>query len=167
LRLRYLLIALTSSVALTICSDLRISAASEAGRLSNTEVTKIRTVNKAYATAWLHNNPQEVLSLFSRDAVLIPQGNRPVEGIEAIKKFWWPDDGSRTIIKSFTITTDEIGGLGKIGYVRGTFQFTYSYEEKGKIADLSNAGNYLMIMRRQSDGSWRISRRMWGDAPRR
>jgi uncharacterized protein (TIGR02246 family) len=158
----------TVSVALTLWlafGSAGVEAESE--KLSATDVAKIRAVNEAYAAAWLRNDPQGVLNTFSNDAILIPQGNRPVEGLEAIKKFWWPADGPRTTIKSFTITTDEIGGDGNIGYVRGTFQFSFSYEEKGETKELSNKGNYMMIMRRQSDGSWRISHRMWGDLPRK
>jgi uncharacterized protein (TIGR02246 family) len=156
------------SVALTLWLVLGSSGVkAESEKLSATDVAKIRAVNEAYAAAWLRNDPQTVLNNFASDAVLKPQGNRPVEGIEAIKIFWWPAEGSRTTIKSFTITTDEIGGEGNIGYVRGTFQFSFSYEEKGKTTELTNKGNYMMIMRRQSDGAWRISHRMWGDLPRK
>jgi ketosteroid isomerase-like protein len=123
-------------------------------------------VNEAYATNWLKNDPTAVMSILTKDAVLIPQGNRPIEGIEAIKKFWWPADGSRTTIKTFTITTEEVGGAGGVAYVRGTFKFSFSYEEKLKTSDLTNAGNYLMILKRQLDGSWLISHRMWGDLRR-
>jgi ketosteroid isomerase-like protein len=135
------------------------------GGLSVKDMAKIRAVNEAYATAWLKNDPDAVLNTPSNDAVLIPQGNRPVVGIEAIKKFWWPADGPRTTIKSFAITTDEIGGDGDVVYVRGSFQFSFSYEDKGRTSDLTNSGNYLMIMERQSDVTWRISHRMWGDLP--
>ena len=139
----------------------------ETGNLSAADVAKIRAVNEAYVAGWLRNEPQAVLDTFSGDAVLIPQGGRPVEGIAAIKKFWWPADGPRTTIKTFTITTDETGGEGDIGYVRGTFQFSFSYEEGGQTRELTNKGNYLMIMKRQPDGAWRISHRMWGDLPRK
>lgn len=144
-----------------------LCAKSNSRGLSADDVAKIRAVNEAYAAAWLKNDPEAVMSTLSNDAVLIPQGNRPVVGIESIKKFWWPADGSRTTIKTFSITTDEIGGDGDVGFVRGTFQFSFSYEDKGKINDLTNAGNYMMILKRQSDGNWRISRRMWGDLPRK
>jgi len=158
----------TAGVSLTLWLGLGLfSAHAEPEELSAADVAKIRAVNEAYAAGWLRNDPEAVLNLFSGDAVLIPQGNRPVEGIEAIKRFWWPAGGPRTTIKSFTITTDETGGGGNIGYVRGTFRFSFSYEEKGRTTQLTNAGNYMMLMRRQPDGSWRISHRMWGDLPRK
>src|SRR5215213_5863746 len=154
------------SVALTLwlafgLADVR----AESRKLSAADVAKVRAVSEAYAAAWLRNDPEAVLKLFSDDAVLIPQGRRPVEGIEAIKNFWWPAGGPRTTIKSFNITTDEVGGAGDVAFVRGTYQFSFSYEDKGQTIELTNTGNYMMIMRRQPDGSWRISHRMWGDLP--
>jgi uncharacterized protein (TIGR02246 family) len=141
-------------------------AANKSTDIAEIDVAKIRAVNEAYASAWLKNDRTAVLRIFSNDAVLIPQGNGPVQGIDAIEKFWWPVDGPRTTIKTFTITTEEIGGQGKLGYVRGTFRFTFSYEEKGKTRDQTNVGNYLMIMKRQPNGNWLISHRMWGDLTR-
>ncbi|HWT01757.1 MAG TPA: SgcJ/EcaC family oxidoreductase [Pyrinomonadaceae bacterium] len=154
------------ALALVLVSE-SILAQGRSEKLSAADLAKIRAVSEAYADAWLKNDAEAVLNTLSEDAVLIPQGNRPVVGIEAIKKFWWPPDGGRTTIKSFTISTDEVGGDGGVGYVRGTFQFSFSYEEKGKTTELTNAGNYMMIMKRRADGSWRISHRMWGDLPRK
>lgn len=144
-----------------------VNVRAESGKLSAADVAKVRAVSEAYAAAWLSNDPQAVLKLFSDDAVLIPQGSRPVVGIEAVKNFWWPAGGGHTTIKSFDVTTDEVGGEGDVAYVRGSYQFSFSYEDKGKTTELTNTGNYMMIMRRGPDGSWRISHRMWGDLPRK
>jgi uncharacterized protein (TIGR02246 family) len=159
-------VVVSLALALVLTAE-SILAQGRSEKLSEADLAKIRAVNEAYAAAWLKNDAEAVLNTLAETAVLIPQGNRPVEGIEAIKKFWWPADGPRTTIKSFTISTDEVGGAGDIAYVRGTFQFSFSYEEKGKTTELTNAGNYLMLMKRQPDGSWRISHRMWGDLPRK
>ena len=156
------------SVALTLwLVFVLVSVQGESRKLSAADVAKVRAVSEAYAAAWLRNDPQAVLKIFSDDAVLIPQGGRPVEGIEAIKNFWWPAGGPLTTIKSFSVTTDEVGGEGEVAYVRGTYQFSFSYEDKGKTTELTNTGNYMMILRRQPDGSWRVTHRMWGDLPRK
>jgi len=39
------------------------------------------------------------------------------------------------------------------------------YEAGSNKLEHTNNGNYLMIMKRQADGAWRISHRMWGDLP--
>lgn len=134
-------------------------------RLAPADEAKVRAANAAYVEAWRQNDPAAVLATVWPDAVLIPQGSAPVVGREAIRKFWWPP-GSRTTIRRFTFTTDEIGGDGSLAWARGTFQFDFTYESQGKNSALANRGNYLNLFLRGPGGEWRISHRMWGDLPR-
>jgi uncharacterized protein (TIGR02246 family) len=142
-----------------------LSAATFEGLASQDE-RKVRAVNAAYVAGWLKNDANAVLETLWPDAVLIPQGRAPIKGLKAINEFWWPIGGPRTTIMSFTFTTDEIGGSGSTAYARGTYQFDFSYETNGHASARHNSGNYLMIFRRDASGTWRISHRMWGDAPR-
>jgi uncharacterized protein (TIGR02246 family) len=134
--------------------------------LTPQDVGKVRAVNAAYVAGWLKNDANAVMETLWPDAVLIPQGRAPIQGFKAINEFWWPAGGPRTTITSFTFTTDEIGGSGGTAYARGTYQFDFSYEENGRVSARHNSGNYLMVFRRDTAGTWRISHRMWGDAPR-
>lgn len=124
---------------------------------------KVRAINERYATAWRKNEAALVRATFWPDAVLIPQGSAPIEGLDAINRFWWPADGPRTIVTGFTITTDEVGGAGAIAFTRGTFQLDFTYDDKGKTVARRNRGNYMMIFTRNRAGEWRISHRMWSD----
>ncbi len=135
-----------------------------AGKLSADDVAKIKAVNEAYVAAWLKNDSTAVMKTLAPNAVLIPQGSRAIEGMKAIKQFWWPS-GGKTTVTGFTITMDEIGGEGELAYVRGTFRLSFTYEDGSNKLERTNNGNYLMIMKRQTDGAWRISHRMWGDLP--
>ena len=132
-------------------------------RLAPGDEARIRAVNEAYAAAWRSNDPSAVRATFWPDAVLIPQGSKPIRGLDAINRFWWPASGPRTTVTGFTITTDEVGGSGSLGFVRGSFQLDFSYEDRGKNVTRRNRGNYLMIMSRRPPGEWRISHRMWSD----
>lgn len=129
--------------------------------LKPSDEKKVRAANAAYVEAWLKNDSDAVLATLWPDAVLIPQGLPPIQAFKAIKEFWWPA-GSRTTITSFTFTADEFGGDGSMAFARGTFRFDYVYETNGRSSSLHNAGNYLMIFRRDTSGTWRISHRMWG-----
>lgn len=137
---------------------------SHAGKLSADDAVKIKAVNEAYVLAWLKNDSAAVMKTLAPDAVLIPQGSRAIEGMKAIKQFWWPS-GGKTTVTAFTITTEQIGGEGDVAYVRGTFTLSFIYEDGSNKLERTNNGNYLMIMKRQADGAWRISHRMWGDLP--
>jgi uncharacterized protein (TIGR02246 family) len=134
------------------------------GRLSSADEAKIRAVNEAYAAAWQKNDPAAVRATLWPDAVLIPQGSTPVKGLDAINRFWWPASGPGTTVTGFTVTTDELGGAGAIGFARGDFQLAFSYEDTGKSVTRRNRGNYLMIFTRR-EAEWRISHRMWSDLP--
>ncbi|HLJ48198.1 MAG TPA: DUF4440 domain-containing protein [Bryobacteraceae bacterium] len=140
-----------------------VSAATFDG-LTAKEKQNVRKVNAAYVGGWLKNDPNAVLETLWPDAVLIPWGNRPIQGVRAIRLFWWPAGGPRTTVTSFTFTTDEIGGSDRTAYARGTYEFDFKYETNGRTSARHNAGNYLNLFRRDAAGKWRISHRMWGDA---
>jgi ketosteroid isomerase-like protein len=133
-----------------------------AGGLTRTDEEKVRAVNAAYVGGWLKNDPNAVVATLWADAVLIPQGRNQIQGLAEIKAFWWPATG-RTTVLSFSFTTDEVGGSSTTAYSRGTYRFDYSMDDRP--GTLTNVGNYLMIFRKDGSGEWRISHRMWGDAP--
>jgi ketosteroid isomerase-like protein len=141
-----------------------LSLAVPACGLDRANEDKVRAANAAYVSGWLKNDEGAVLASLWPDAVLIPQGRAQIRGLDAIKAFWWPAAGPRTTIHNFAFTTDEVGGSRDVAYTRGTYRFEYSLD--GSAGTLLNVGNYLMIFRRSSSGEWRISHRMWGDAPR-
>ncbi|MCI0691456.1 DUF4440 domain-containing protein [candidate division KSB1 bacterium] len=152
-----------SALALVALTNLAYTQ-THAGRLSADDTVKIKAVNEAYVSAWLKNDSTAVIKTLAPNAVLIPQGSRAIEGMKAIKQFWWPS-GGKTTVTAFTITTEEIGGEDELAYVRGAFTLSFIYEDANNKLERTNNGNYLMIVKRQADGAWRISHRVWGDLP--
>ena len=125
---------------------------------------RLRAVNDAYRAAWLAGDSAGVLRLFTADAVLLPHhGDPPVVGRDAIRKFWWPPGAPPTTITTLDLTTDGADISGDAGTLWGRFTLAFSYEEAGTTRSLRNAGTYLMVLRRQDDGEWRITHRMWDD----
>ena len=56
----------------------------------------------------------------------------------------------------------EIDGSGAVAYARG--RFTLAFRNGAADAAVhSTRGAFLMILERQPDGRWLISRRMWDD----
>ena len=121
----------------------------------------IRAADRAYADAWLTNEPERVMATLTADAVLGPSGLAVVEGTESIRAFWWPPGAPPTTVTGFTLVPAEAGGSGSLGFVRGSFILEFEYDGTA----FSGRGNYLSLFRRGSDGSWRISHRMWNDDP--
>jgi ketosteroid isomerase-like protein len=143
-----------------------LSRSSPAGSnaLEPADERRVRAVNDAYVSAWRKNDPAAVLATFWPDAVLVPQGRAAIGGYDAIRRFWWPP-GPATTVTGFTHTTDEVGGSGSLGFARGSFVLDFEWEEGGRRRNQRNRGNYLMILRRDPAGEWRISHRMWSDLP--
>jgi uncharacterized protein (TIGR02246 family) len=133
--------------------------------LREADAAAIRNLDRAYVEAWLANDRSRVVALFADDAVIVPQNRAPIEGMDAVAKFWWPA-GGKTTITSFQNTIAEVGGSHDLAFSRGSYDFAFDYESGGSVQSLRNRGNYLMLYRREN-GAWRITHRMWADLPRR
>jgi ketosteroid isomerase-like protein len=138
------------------CSDARD------GSISSAELERVKAADQAYATAWLANDSEQVMATLTMDAVIVPSGMPVMEGTEAIRRFWWPEGSPPTNVTEFALVQREVGGHGDVGFVRGSFSLGFEYDGN----TYSSGGEYLSLLRRAKDGSWRISHRMWSDRPR-
>jgi uncharacterized protein (TIGR02246 family) len=121
-------------------------------------------VNEAYRAAWLAGDSAAVLRLFAPDAVLLPHhGDPPVVGLSAIGAFWWPPEAPPTTVTTLDITSEGAEAGGDQGVLWGRFALGFSFEVNGQQRSMRNAGTYLMVLRRQPGGEWRITHRMWDD----
>ena len=152
--------------ALAISGAAALGAPDSSPPLSPADRERIRFVSQAYCDAWLKNDEAAVLRLFTKDAVLLPHhGLDPVVGEEAIRAFWFPKGGPPTTVTKLTQTVDEIGGSGDFAYLRGRSAVSWVSGTAAAAKTSSNAGTFLNILRRQPDGSWRITHQMWDDPP--
>ena len=154
-------LVLMSGLTLSACSNLR----AENGSLSDSDVAAIRALDDQYVYGWLQDDTSGVLNTLDDQAVLMPAGIKPIMGIEEIRQFWWPNDGSRTIVTDYSMEVAEVGGTGDFAYSRGSADLTFVYEKDGERTEQSNSTMYLTVYRQQDDGAWRILRRMWAQLP--
>ncbi|MFA6165246.1 MAG: DUF4440 domain-containing protein [Gemmatimonadaceae bacterium] len=61
-----------------------------------------------------------------------------------------------------TATVDEVAVWGDVGMSRGTWQVT-STAKKGNAKPVSTRGKWIVIHKRQADGSWKAWRHMWNE----
>jgi uncharacterized protein (TIGR02246 family) len=132
--------------------------------LSEKDAAAVRGVIEAYRTAWLRGDAQAVMATLTADAVLLPaQGAKPVIGTDAITNYWWPRGGPPTTITKLDITVEQLGGDCQIAHAHGRDDVAWTVQENGTTKTYGHPGTYLNVLKRQRDGSWRISHHMWDD----
>ena len=122
----------------------------------------IRNISDQYANSWVNNDTLGVMDLFSEDAVIFPSGLEPYRGHDAITGFWWPADGSRTTVHSYTIVIDEIYGCGDMAYSTENGSLSFSYV-KDDFEITKQSRSYAITTYEKQNGTWRIVRRIWTD----
>jgi len=133
--------------------------------LTDGDRTAIRAINTTFVNAWLKDDASSVLSVFADDAILLPPNSEPVEGLQAIRSYWFPDDGSVTKIDSFDRHIDEIGGNKDLAFLRGTARLSWTYKKDGKTTSQSSRSTDLLILRRSARGKWLVIRQIWNSLP--
>ncbi len=130
--------------------------------LTARDSTDIEAVRAAYVKAWLAGDTSGVLATLDSGAVLLPPGRLPLKGEREIRAFWWPNDGSRTSIKAFDWTLDEMVGAGELAFTRGMSTLEWRYVKDTVRVEQTTRSTNLTILARGADGRWRILRQMWG-----
>jgi ketosteroid isomerase-like protein len=129
--------------------------------LTDRDRAEIRANDSAYVTSWLRDDTTGVLATLTADPVLIPGGLAPLQGLAAVKGFWWPSDGSHTKILAFGRTIEEIDGNGDVAFVRGADSLRFTYTKGTSSQESAMRSVTLAVVRRQPDGTWKIARMMW------
>ena len=133
-------------------------------RLTTADSAAIAALQNRYVAAWLADDTAAVLALFENDAMILPPGRRPVRGIDSIRAYWWPTDGSTTRILSFTWKAHEVSGTDRLAFSQGESDLRWRYTKAGSTSESSSRSVNLSVLRRARSGEWRIARQMWGPA---
>jgi ketosteroid isomerase-like protein len=131
--------------------------------LSEADRSAIVSTTLAYRDAWLANEPAKVMATLTPAAVLMPSGMDAVVGEAAIRQFWWPTGGPPTKITAMEQTVDDVSGDGLIAAVRGHGTLSFVMRINDEDVARSQRSTFLNVLRRQTNGSWLITHRMWSD----
>jgi uncharacterized protein (TIGR02246 family) len=103
-----------------------------------------------YVAASNRGDAETLASLYADDAMLLPPDHEPIRGRQAIGDFWrqGTDEGLR--VTTLTVEVD-----GNIGYLVGRYNLPSTDEEP------ADSGKYVMCLKRQRDGSWKLTADIW------
>ena len=106
-----------------------------------------------------------LITLMTDDCILLPPGQEPIRGRDAIWKFMQEQlpENQKYEITEYVQDFDEIKIIGDWAYEWATFHGTYHLKSGGP--DMYEKSRLFRILRRQSDGSWKVARAIWHELP--
>jgi uncharacterized protein (TIGR02246 family) len=120
----------------------------------------IEAANANFSQAFARGDAKALAAMYTSDAIAFPPDSEMIRGNEAIGAFWKATrDGG---VQSATLTTDDVGRSGDIAYEVGKVSLT--------IRPVGNepttaAAKYVVVWKRQPDGSWKLHRDIWNSLP--
>ena len=118
------------------------------------DLAAIKKLAKDWDTGWDHGNPEALLSLYTDDPILMPQGQPAVIGKSAIRSIY------HTFFKGFTVKgkgkVEEVEVSGDLGYFWSSYTLTAMPKAGGD--KIKSKGKSLFLVKRQDDNSWKIAR---------
>lgn len=123
---------------------------------ASSELAALQSVDQEWLHAYNAGDVNKVVSLYAKDAVLLPPGASAAHGRSAIHVFFAHDiAGSQKAGVSFHLGAHPDGRVkGDWGWCSGTYTVT---DKSGKIVD---AGKYLSVSRKEG-GAWHYVRDTW------
>jgi uncharacterized protein (TIGR02246 family) len=110
----------------------------------------IETAVRRYVDASNEGDTEALESLYADDAVLLPPDHEPIRGRRAIGEFWrqGTDEG-------LEVSTLKVEVEGDLGYLVGRYRLPATDDEP------ADSGKYVMCLRRERDGSWKLTADIW------
>jgi uncharacterized protein (TIGR02246 family) len=123
------------------------------GRLSQEDADAIRVLKAAYTRNAVAGDWNSWIDTLTPDAVVMPV-DRKLRGRDAILA--WARSMPR--LSTFAAPIEEVRGAGDLAYATGNYLLTFVAADGTSSLE---QGSFVDILRRQSDGSWRIARAIW------
>jgi uncharacterized protein (TIGR02246 family) len=113
----------------------------------------IEAAVRRYVAASNEGDADALTDLYTDDAVLLPPDHAPVHGRRAIGEFWHQGTDS-----GLAVTTLRVEVEGSLGYLVGEYNLPETSEEP------ADSGKYVMCLRRQRDGTWKLAADIWNSS---
>lgn len=125
--------------------------------------SSIRKVHEDYVQGWRSMDEKKVMSLLVEEAMIQPNKMNPIVGKEKIREFWFPNDGSKTIINDFQTEIISINVFDTIAITTHKSHLDWTYEKDTVRFGAVQKGINTTIYKKQENDAWKIWRSMWTD----
>ena len=147
---RKLLLAFVLVGAAAACAP----AAAPPGPPTGDDVAKINALRDNFIAAFNAGDAAKIVDGYTADAVVMPSHHAAVTGKDAILALN-REQFSQASLK-ITLKPLETTVSGNWGYDRGTYSMTITPKAGG--APMNDEGKYLVVIQKQADGSWKVTR---------
>lgn len=129
------------------------------------EMAAIEELHRRDREAALRGDTSVLVDLATEDVVLLPPGSAPVEGKEAVAEMLAREEGTRegTEVLDYAQDFREVSLHGDVAIEWGTYRGRARLENGTTV---TSSGSLLRILRRDPDGSWKVSRSIWTEDQR-
>jgi ketosteroid isomerase-like protein len=122
----------------------------------------LKQIHREYVEAWLANDKQRILTLFTEDARLQPSSLCPIKGMNKIEAFWFPNDSSVTTIKKFETELLNLTVRDTVAFATHSTFLDWSYEKDTVRMNVEQRGISTSVYAKRNH-EWKIWRQMWSD----
>jgi uncharacterized protein (TIGR02246 family) len=109
-------------------------------------------VRSRYQAAYNAGDAAAVAALYTDDAISMPDHHAALEGKAAIQQYLQEMFAQYT--HSLNVTPGDTEITGDLAHEHGTFSLTVTPKAGGNA--MTENGKYLVVLKRQADGSWLI-----------
>ena len=149
-----------SALLIILLQAAQAAAAPAACQQDAAPVRAVRAVAEGIVDADNARDLERVRASYAPDAILLPPNEAPVRGWDAIRPRY------EALFSAFAPAieghVDEVCVNGALAYVRGVNRGQFVSRSQQPTRKLDDV--YLMLLRRDEDGRWRISHLMWHPA---
>jgi ketosteroid isomerase-like protein len=123
-------------------------------------VARIDSVRKIYSDALVANDTAKLFSLYTKDAISMPNYSKIAEGIEAIRKSYKEMSSMRNEkVTSYATTTYHLVTCGTI--ITEVGKYTINVQMNNMPQPMEDVGKYLTVWEKQKDNSLKIKMEIW------
>ena len=120
----------------------------------------IETANAKFSEAFARGDAKALAAMYTSDAIAFPPDSEMIRGNEAIGEFWKATRDSG--VRGAALTTVDVGRSGDVAYEVGKVSLTIRSAGKEPTTAMAK---YVVVWKRQADGSWKLHRDIWNSLP--
>jgi len=131
------------------------------GGVEADEVRKaVEAANAEWVAAFNRGDAVAVAALYTESATLMPPDIEMVRGRQGIQEFW--QTRIQRGLKDAVLTTVEVQADGNTAYEIGRVSLTVHAKDQ---APKPMSSKYVVVWKRQADGSWKYHVDIWNSTP--